>query len=273
MNAETYSYALKNALDEIRNVCPDITSIFVFKKNGEPAVSDEKTLERTVIQAKESLGYMLEKTDSIGGFKSATLYGSAGSLNVSYMDDFYLVTVLSPKADISYVHAVTNVLMRTVIKLIERTRPPHIQDFPQNIETETEATKLEKAGEPSEKQLTEIASEREEGEPAAEAQVEEAPVTQLIVENLAGLRRKLLPLRDAVQIDNQVMTKWSEFYSGTKIEEVEIETFSGKSCRCKVKPLEDPIYEGKGIIQIPPKIQSTLEVKKGELVRVKPVKK
>ncbi|MCK4313319.1 hypothetical protein KAW04_01005, partial [Candidatus Bathyarchaeota archaeon] len=55
-----------------------------------------------------------------------------------------------------------------------------------------------------------------------------------------------------------------------KIEEVEVETFDGKTSRCKVKPIKDSKYEGKGIIRMPEKIQLNLEIEKGELIRVKP---
>lgn len=60
-------------------------------------------------------------------------------------------------------------------------------------------------------------------------------------------------------------------YEDKKIEEASIETFGGKKLRCKLKPIKDSKYEGKGAIQIPEKIQQTLEIRKGELVRVKPV--
>jgi hypothetical protein len=55
------------------------------------------------------------------------------------------------------------------------------------------------------------------------------------------------------------------------IREAEIQTFSGKSIRCKLKPIKDAKREGKGIVQMPEKIQTSLEIKKGELVRLKPV--
>jgi hypothetical protein len=60
-------------------------------------------------------------------------------------------------------------------------------------------------------------------------------------------------------------------YDDREVEEVEIATFGGKSVRCKVKPIKDAKSEGKGLVQIHEKMQSALEVRKGELVRVKPV--
>jgi hypothetical protein len=60
-------------------------------------------------------------------------------------------------------------------------------------------------------------------------------------------------------------------YDDREIEEVEIATFGGKSARCKVRPIKDAKFESKGLVQIHEKVQFTLEIKKGELVRVKPV--
>ncbi len=40
---------------------------------------------------------------------------------------------------------------------------------------------------------------------------------------------------------------------------------------CKVKTISDSKLEGRGLIRIPDKTCDMLEVKKGELVRVKPI--
>jgi aspartate carbamoyltransferase regulatory subunit len=67
------------------------------------------------------------------------------------------------------------------------------------------------------------------------------------------------------------LLQWQELYEDRKIEEAEIETFGGQSTRVKIKPIKDSKFEGKGIVQMPEKIQNALEIRKGELVRVKPV--
>jgi hypothetical protein len=81
----------------------------------------------------------------------------------------------------------------------------------------------------------------------------------------------LLSPSDTVRIDNSVIEKWNELYEDKTIEEADIETFSGKSVRCKVKPIKNAKLEGQGKVQIPGKMQLVLDIKKGELVRVKPV--
>ena len=76
---------------------------------------------------------------------------------------------------------------------------------------------------------------------------------------------------DTVRVDNATLTQWTELYEGRKIGEVEIETFDGKTIRCKVKPIKESKHEGKGIVQMPEKVQLKLEIRKGELVRIKPI--
>jgi len=121
--------------------------------------------------------------------------------------------------------------------------------------------------EPVEETVLEEPKETVEAETKREPLFSEIPVSQLIVENLGGL---LVP-SDTVRIDSEIMAKWEELYEGIKIEEVEVGTFDGKTMRCKVKAIKDSKYEGKGVIQMPEKLQVALEIKKGELVRAKPI--
>ncbi|MEM3623026.1 MAG: hypothetical protein QXR76_04570 [Candidatus Bathyarchaeia archaeon] len=267
MDSELYSFALKNALNEMLNVCPDITSAFMFKKDGEITIGDGKTSEKTIMRVTDLFDDILEKADAIGGFKCAVINGNMGRVNVSSMGEFYLVTVTPAKADMNYVNTLTNVLIPTVLKLLDKIHPAPIKSAPPSLEIETEAPKVEEPEENVEEPIQETTIEEKKRTAEPEPLLPEPPVSQLIVENLGGL---LVP-SDTVRIDSVVLTQWNELYNDREIAEVEIETFDGKSTRCKVKPIKDAKYEGKGIIQMPEKIQLTLEIKKGELVRVKPV--
>jgi len=135
------------------------------------------------------------------------------------------------------------------------------------VPMDEEFEKAESVVEPIEETVMEERKETVEAVTNPEPLLSEPPVSQLIVENLGGL---LVP-SDTVRIDSEIMTKWEELYEGNKIMEVEIGTFDGKTMRCKVKTIKDSKYEGKGIIQMPEKIQLALEIKKGELVRAKPI--
>ncbi|NWF87638.1 hypothetical protein HXY32_07535 [Candidatus Bathyarchaeota archaeon] len=275
MDDEVYAFAVKSALNEIRNICPEIISAFMFKEDGEIIAGDDATSEKTMVRVVDSFDTILEKADAIGGVDSITFEGSKSRLNMSCMNEVYLVTVASEKADMKYVNATTRVIIPTVLKLLEKICSSPIRKNSPLPATEpkfqVDEEIKEPPEEPTEKSITEEFEElpKPEIKPPIkpETSLPEPPVNQLIVENLGGL---LVP-SDIVRIDNEILTQWSNLYEGSKIEEVEIGTFDGKTTRCKVKPIKDSKYEGKGIIQMPEKVQLALEIKKGELVRARPI--
>jgi hypothetical protein len=133
----------------------------------------------------------------------------------------YLATATSKNADEKYLRSVTQVIVPTVLKLLENIDP---------------------------------------------APLKSTQPQQLIVEAFSGFFTG-----DAVQVDPQLLTEWSELYSGKNINEVEVETFGGETTRCKVKEISDSNLQRKGIIRIPERVCRTLEVNKGESVRIKPL--
>lgn len=275
MDNEVYSFALKNTLNEVRNICPEITNVFMFKDDGEIIAADENTPEKAMVRVVDSFDSILEKAEAIGDIEGITLEGDKGRLNVFHMNDLYLVMVSSRKADMNYVNTVTRVLIPTVLKLLDKisstplkNNPPLIRKTQANPEIEeSEESSEDFAKETTMEELEETVKPEIKLEPKYEPSFSEAPVNQLIVENLGGL---LVP-SDTVRIDSKILSEWKELYEDKEIEEVEIETIDGKTIQCKVKPIKDSKYEGKGIIQMPEKIQLALEIKKGELVRAKPV--
>jgi len=269
MDNEAISFALKSTLDEIRNVCPGIENSFMFKEDGEIIARDENTPEKTIVQVIDAFDSITERADAIGGVESMILECSKGSVNVSCIDDLYLVTVTSTKADLNHINIATRVLIPTVLKLLEKIHPAPLKKNLPTSEAEPEIPTVEEAEKPAEV-LTEEAETEELEEPfEPEPFIPEPPANQLIVEDLQGF---LVP-SDIVRIDSKTLSKWEKSYNDRRIEEVEVETFDGKSTQCKVIPIKDWKYEGKGIIRMPEKIQLTLEIKKGELVRVKPIVK
>jgi hypothetical protein len=275
MDDEVYSFALKNALNEIRNVCPDITNAFMFREDGEIIAGDKNTPEKTMVHVVDAFDGLLEKADAIGGVECITLEGTNGRVNVSCMHDVYLVTVTSRKADMNYVNTIIRVLIPTVLRLLEKICPTPLKNNSPLTETKPtpriptvkEFEKPEPMMEPAEEITMEEPKKTVEAETKPEQLLPEPPVNQLIVENLGGL---LVP-SDTVRIDSEILSQWEKLYEGYKIEQVEIGTFDGKTMQCKVKTIKDSKYEGKGIIQLPEKVQLALEIKKGELVRAKPI--
>ncbi len=290
MDSEVYSFALKSTLGEIPNICPDVKGAFIFREDGEIVAVDMKTDEQTIVQFIDKLDPLLEGTKTLGGnLETLVLECENGQLNVSWINKFYLAMITSKKADKAYVDTIRRVLIPTIIRLIEQLKPTC-----DNIRVDTEEDALSPSNrdsdfeEPEQDDESETADElpaedvtenventlentETESNAVAEEKTNDAsiepPVNQFIVENIGGL---LVPA-DTVRIENNVLAKWQESYPHARLDQVEIETFGGKSVTCKVKALKDSKFEGKGVVQMPEKIQNTLEIKKGELVRVKPL--
>jgi hypothetical protein len=289
MSNEVYALALKSALQEIQNACPDVTNTFIFK-DYEILAKTKNVSDATATQTRNAFNDITERADILGGLEAVTIQGAEGKANVAAMNDFHLTTVSSKQADEKYVNTLTRVLIPLVIKLVEE-----IQSALPETNTNDEATPTFEP-EPVEEEVTEeVFDELEPAEAEAfqpEAVDEEAamrklydepepielevdnepllpepPITQLIVENLKGFR---VPA-DTIRIGQEVIDQWNELYSDNKINEVEVEALNGKSTRCKFKEIKKSKDSGKGIIQMPEKIQLTLEIASGELVTVKPI--
>jgi predicted regulator of Ras-like GTPase activity (Roadblock/LC7/MglB family) len=271
MSDEAYAFALKNALTEIRNVCPDVQTSFLFDKEATLVAGDSETPEATLSRVVTSLEGILNKAETLGGLNSVVIEGSKGSIHISCVDDMYLTMVASKDADMHYLETVARVLIPTVIKLLNSLNPtPLRHSLPPHPLLRTE-------------EKEELKIDEEEGELQEEADVEEQetkeadkeepmppvelPSNQLIVESFGGL----LVRSDTVQISDEIMSQWEELLDGKDIEIVEVESFNGKTSQCKVKALDDSKLENKAVIRIPEKLCQTLDIKKGELVRVKPI--
>jgi len=123
MDNDLYSFALKNTLDEIRNLCPDLKNAFMFKEDGELTAADENTPQKTIVSIVDAFDGLLEKADTVGGIELIAIEGNKGGANVSHMNNHYLVTVTSENADKNYVNTTTHILITTVLKLLEKISP------------------------------------------------------------------------------------------------------------------------------------------------------
>jgi len=284
MYSEAYSTALKNALTEIKNICPDVQTSFLFNKEGTIIAGDSAAPEAPLENTVGAMEGIFEKTESIGGLDTMIINGQNGKVHVSCVNNMYLAMVTSRNADMAYVQTVQRVLMPTVIKLLDSISPTQTEipsskssplDLPANPSTRFKQNKVEDtpeeiADEPAERtnedEIEEERAEPEELEMPSTRELSE-PSNQLIVDTLGGLRVR----GDTVQIDAEILHQWSEYYDGAEINQVEVESFNGNSTTCKVKPIKDSKLEGKGIIRIPERACQDLELKKGELVKVKPL--
>ena len=269
MNNEAYAAALKNALTEIRNVCPDVQTSFLFDKEATLVAGDSETPEATLSRVVTSLEGVLNKAETLGGLNSVVIEGSKGSIHISCVDDMYLTMVASKGADMRYLETVARVLIPTVIKLLDSLDPTPLRHSPPPHSLKSEAKEELKIDDEGELQEEADAEEQETKEVDKEEPMPpvELPSNQLIVESFGGL----LVRSDTVQISDEIMSQWEELLDGKDVEIVEVESFNGKTSQCKVKALDDSKLENKAVIRIPEKLCQTLDIKKGELVRVKPV--
>jgi len=258
MSNQAYAFALKNALTEIRNVCPDVQSSFLFDNEASVVAGDEETPEASVERVMKSLEAILDKADTLGGLNSLLIEGSNGNVYISSVKDLYLTMVASKKADMRYVETVARVLIPTVMKLLDSLDSAPLRPLPPTrLSTKPMAVAKE-----------ELQQEQEEDSKEAEEPLEpELPSNQLIVESFGGL----LVRGDTVQISEDLMSQWEEFVDGKEIDLVEIESFHGKTSQCKVKTVDNSKLDNKAIIRIPDKLCQALDVRKGELVKVKPL--
>ena len=269
---DVYAIALQNALDEIRNACPDIQHAFIFKETGEIVAGDAETPQKVIVRVLDAFNGIFNKAEAIGGIEAITLKCGGGTVALHSFGEHHLVMVTSATADLNYINTLTRVLIPTVLKLLEKISPTPLKNIspsrtPKPTAIPTPTPPVEEK-ETIEEHVEELPIEKPvEEELKTEMPSFEVPATQLIVENIGGL---LVP-SDTVRIDNETLTQWENLFEGKKVEYVEIETFDGKTTKCKVKPIKDSKYFGKGIVQIPEKMQLTLEIKKGELVRVRPI--
>jgi predicted regulator of Ras-like GTPase activity (Roadblock/LC7/MglB family) len=127
MHNEVYSFALKTVLNEIHDICPDIKNSFMFKEDGEIIAGDEDTSKEVMGRVVDSFNGLLDKSDTIGGIEGIILEGSKGKVNISFISDFYFLTVTSKKADMKQVDTVTRVLIPTILKLLEKINPASLK--------------------------------------------------------------------------------------------------------------------------------------------------
>ena len=290
MNEEVYAVALKNALVEIKNVCPDINKAYILMDNGTIVAGDEQAVDPSVERAINSLQSLAEKATSVGGLNDLLIDGDKGKVYVSQFNGMYSVMALSKRADLSLLRTVTGIILPTILKVLNGISPetalptpiksapiiPYSQFRPAPSEPLVKEETVEETVEKPEK-AEEIEApkplETHAAETEAETEVEspksitDLPSQQLIVDKFGGLMVR----SDTVQLDFEILERWSSLLDVKEIREVDIETFHGKTTRSKAKVISDQKFEGRGLIRVPEKTCEALELKRGELVRVKPV--
>ena len=130
MDKDLYAVALNNALNEIRNVCPDVSCSFIFTKDGLVVAADEQTADETIEKAMRSFQSLEEKAKAIGGLNNFLINGKGGKVIISNVNDMYLTMVASKKADLAYLQSVTRIIVPTILKLLEGITPTPLKFAP-----------------------------------------------------------------------------------------------------------------------------------------------
>jgi predicted regulator of Ras-like GTPase activity (Roadblock/LC7/MglB family) len=236
MNRDSYAIALNSALTEIKKAYPDIKNSFIFTKNGTIISGDQETDEKTMNNVLESFENLKEKAKAIGTLNSFSITAKNGKLTLSNIEDMHLLLASSKNADKNHIYSITHVIIPTILKTLETFDPSHLQV---------------------------------------------TPPKKLIVDTLTGFFAG-----DSVQIDTEILMDWTknndprtrvkaaitgEQNTQEGINQVQIETFGGNAAVCKVKEINDQNLKGKNMIRIPEKLCKSLEINRGDLVKVKPL--
>jgi predicted regulator of Ras-like GTPase activity (Roadblock/LC7/MglB family) len=102
MNEDPYAVALKNALTEIKNICPDVSRSFIFNNDGAIVADSSETDQKTMEKMIHSFQSVAEKADTIGSLKALHVNGKKGKLILSNVNDLYLALVASENATQSF---------------------------------------------------------------------------------------------------------------------------------------------------------------------------
>ena len=245
MSREPYASALQSALTEINKAYPGIHHSFLFTKNQQTITGDPETSQQTIDNVLDSFQNIKEKAKIIGdNLNSICINTKKGKITLTNIDDMHLVMVTSLKVEETQIHTITNVILPIILKTMETITKP----------TATPTTDLQPPSPPSK---------------------------ELIVDTLGGFFAG-----DSVQIDVDTLMEMTndndprarikaaitgEQMPQRTIDHVTIETFDGNSTNCKVKEIDDQKLKGKNMIRIPEKLCNSLDIKKGDLVKVKPL--
>jgi hypothetical protein len=274
MSNELYAFALKNTITEIKNACPEVSNTFIFRDDGTILAKDDETDAETATRAADALNALSKRAGTIGGFESATFHSTSNSMNVLRINEYYLAMIGSEERSGKNSTDLARILIPTVLRLTEKICNSFQEEnsriekpeFSENTTPDIEETGTDLQAEEITVIEAEPVEEHSEPEPEPESLLPEPPVTQFMVENIG----RLLAASDTVRIDTAVIQQWKDLYGEREINEVDVETLTGQTARCKFKPIKDSKLDGKGIIQLPQRIQLRLQTSKGELVMVKP---
>ncbi len=261
---EAYINPLQTVIDEFKNISPETTNALLFKNNGQTIASIKAASEDQTRKLIFNFSNIESQAQAIGGIEYLTIQTTENQLSVTAMNNLYFATVSSREANQEIIKSLTQVVIPTIVYLVDQTALNPLETQPpqalQLEEKHVEETVLPVEDEPTIEPIPEP-------QPPFELFLPSTPVNQFMVEKIGGM----LVAADTVRVDGEVISQWSDLYSGKQFTMVNIEALDGKKTTCKFKTIKETKNNAKGIIQIPEKILQTLQTEKGKLVMVKPV--
>ena len=289
---QVYNQALQNMIDEMQDITPEINSIFIFQDDGTIVAKDKLTTDQSAQQFVTAYKEVEEKSQTIGGLKTLTLFGNYGELQINDVKNFHITTISSNKADKKTLELLTKVLAPTIIKFADQISVSalNIEVKPQQI-TEPQSKQIDNDSRyVDHDSLAQIHIDEEEARATLNIKLgpvqEKRIIDKLDLSNDAiGLEnnlptthqlkvaklKSLLTRTNSVRIDKELIIKWQENYDQKRIDEVQIESQKGTIATCKVDIIKDAPYIGRSMIQIPERVQTSLGVVAGEIVLIKPL--
>lgn len=260
---EASSVALQAVIGEFKNISPELSRAYVFKKDGEVLASNEAAIaEERAKRIATAFDELAEQSEVIGRMETLCIQGVSNQLNIAAANSRYVVTVSSRVADEKMVKALTYVIIPAIIKLLDQVDPSASTNEPADT-AKPDLKKVEENIQPLEEPTPTALF----GADSTDIVFPFPPVNQFMVEKIGGL----LVASDIVRVDVDVAAKWRDLYGDKEITQVEVETLEGKAVRCRFKPIKEAEGNSRGVIQIPEKILQALRTSEGKLVMVKPV--
>ena len=76
MSTEACISALKSTLVEIKNICPQVSNTFIFRKDRKILAQDESTDEKAISNAIDAFSALNERAKTTGGVESVIFQGT-----------------------------------------------------------------------------------------------------------------------------------------------------------------------------------------------------
>ncbi|MCW4028625.1 MAG: hypothetical protein NWE92_03135 [Candidatus Bathyarchaeota archaeon] len=250
---------LQTIIAEFKTLSPEITRTIIFDNTS--TLCSENISSKQCEKLVEQIKNLTEQTQPLGGIERFTLQGAANRLNLSTINNKHIVITTKRDANEKIVRSLTTVLLPSIIQLIDAKPQTDTVSLGHDQIQET----IPFPSNDAEPDISTTESDLEPEPEFSEPVVVRSPVSQFLVEKLGGL----LVAPDTVRVNSDTITEWNQLLWGKSITHVTIETLEGKTVTCKIKPQKE--FSAKGIIQIPEKILNSLQIRKGELVMVRPV--